>query len=107
MCDLWEINYPWELSSVGMIFFRKYLFRFILPQIAQIFTDFLSPVATVYFRQSYADVCYVFVRFVKLLPFGQWVFDKSRVRNISVFLRMEIICVHLCNLWELNLSVEA
>ena len=38
---LCEINYPWELSSVGMIFFRKYLFRFILPQIARIFTDFL------------------------------------------------------------------
>ena len=47
----------------------------------------------------------MYVRFVKLLPVGQWVFDKSRVRNISVFLRMEIICVHLCNLWELNSSV--
>ena len=35
-CNPWEIN-----SSVEMIFFRKYLFRFILPQIAQIFTDFL------------------------------------------------------------------
>ena len=34
--NLWELN-----SFVGMIFFRKYLFRFILPQIAQIFTDFL------------------------------------------------------------------
>ena len=31
-----RLIHPW-----GMIFFRKYLFRFILPQIAQIFTDFL------------------------------------------------------------------
>ena len=36
MCDLWEINYPW-----GRLFFRKSLFRFMLPQIARIFTDFL------------------------------------------------------------------
>ena len=38
-----KINHPWDTreSSVGMILFRKYLFRFILPQIAQIFTDFL------------------------------------------------------------------
>ena len=86
-----------------MIFFMKYLFRFILPQIAQIFR-FSVAVATVYFRQSYADVCYVFVRFVKLLPVVQWVFDKSRVRNISVFLRMEN---NLCSsdLWEINPSV--
>ena len=41
-CNLWELySSVWTISSVGMIFFRKYLFRFILPQIAQIFTDFL------------------------------------------------------------------
>ena len=44
---------------------------------------------------------------MKLLPVGQWVFDKSRVRNNSCSSAWKIICVHLCNLWELNLSVGA
>ena len=54
------------------------------------FHRFSVAVATVYFRQSYADVCYVFVRFVK------FVFEKYSCSSA-----WKIICANLeWNLWE-------
>ncbi len=75
ICNLWELNSSvGMISSVEMIFFRKYLFRFILPQIPD-FHKFSVAWATVYLLMS------------------------------GCVVRMEIICVHLWELWELNSSV--
>ena len=40
----------------------------------------------------------LFVRFEKLLPVGQWVFDESRVQKNK-------IRVNLCNLWKIKFAL--